>query len=158
MNMKAENIEDDVVVPTESIDDIIKEMEQKETIITTENTEVIKKQEAANDKESYQESLEQGQYVMGFLLSRVNKKWPYVGFGENEKEVEDFYNEGSKHIANVLNKYGGLEKPAWYLKWKEEIDAIKFFGGVGASVYFQVQEHEENTNEDDKKGVDDGDK
>jgi len=125
----------------ETLDEIELEYEKHEADQGKKENKEMKDQVKKEEAEKYKEALAQGYHAMGAFCGGVEKLWPYVGFGENEKEAQKFFDTGAVKIADVLKKYDVPEPPAWYGKWKEEIACARFFGMAGFSIYMQVSEY-----------------
>jgi len=136
---------------SKSLEDIDNELEAEQKESESVQGEIITKQQTEEDDKKYKEALTQGYNLMGMFCGGIEKLWPYVGFGKDEKEAQLFFDTGAIKIADVLKKYDTPDAPEWYKRWKEEIAAARFFGMAGVSVYIQVQEHKKALEKEEKK-------
>lgn len=70
------------------------------------------------------------------LVALFTAQVPYVHIDDKAREAV------IEKAAPVLVKHGvGGELPPWLVKWREEIELGMVVGGIGFSVYIQVQQH-----------------
>lgn len=85
---------------------------------------------------SAEEKAEKAQMIaaaaVGIMETAITFLHPVVEYDDGTRE------RAIEKLAPVLAKYG-LGMPSWIDAWKEEIEAVKFFGLVGFSAYNQIK-------------------
>lgn len=148
--MSNENTQD------ETLDDIELEQEQNQHEEQRKEGEQFASQAANDEQAKYEAALEKASVGMGFICGAVNKKYDYITFGDTPEEQQAFMKQGAEKAAHVLKKYDTAEPPAWWLRWKEEIQAAVFFGFAIGSTIVKIKQHEKDAANDD--GSDEGKK
>lgn len=126
----------------ENLEDLARQAAAEENAEQAKEGELVTKSEQEAEAEKMQACIESGIKAMAGLRMGVNKFYPFVSYGDDEKEME-LISEGGQHIGALMYKHGmtGMEMPPWLAKWAEEIQAGLFFGALAFSTYKQVKEY-----------------
>ena len=116
--------------------------------------ELIQEQQATEDEIKFKAAVEKAQVVMGGFMTGAEKLFPFVKFGKDDKEAQNFYNLGVYRTADVLKKYDtpgapGVLAEMWEA-WKEEIKLGAFFAGAGWEIFKQVKAEEARLEKEEK--------
>ena len=135
----------------ETLDDIEAELNQEQEAEQAKEGEILTQEQESEAEEKYKAALAKGYHLMGLLCGGVSRFYPFVELAGSEEEYQAFIDKGADKAANVLKKYETPEAPDWFNRWKEEIEAGLFFGGVAYSVYTQVKAHKKAEEEKQKQ-------